>query len=137
MKKTKIFFFFTLLLFISCREEIISPDNPIGNINEPLLTRTNNSYIFSINANNITATINDNTFLNTVRANIYSIIADYSSGNVQVQVKTGSNSVLYSQTFEGNTRGILGNINGSQPQVIAIDFRNFTGKFQVTLSRAQ
>jgi len=137
MKKIKIFLFFILLLFISCREEIIPPGNPIGNINEPLLTRTNNSYIFSINANNITASINDNTFLNTVKANIYSIIADYSSGYVQVQVKTGSNSVLYSEKFDANTRGVLGNIYGSQPQVIAIEFRNFTGKFQVTLSRLQ
>ena len=137
MKKIKIFLFFTLILFLSCREEIISPDNPIGNINEPLLTRTNNSYIFSINADNITASINDNTFLNTVRANIYSIIADYSSGYVQVQVKTNSNSVLYSKVFEANTNGILGNINGSQPQVISLDFRNFTGKLQITLSRTQ
>ena len=137
MKKIKIFFFFTLFLFISCREEIIPPDNPIGNVNEPLLTRTNNSYVFSINANNITASINDNTFLNTFKANVYSIIADYSSGSVQVQVKTNTNSVLYSEVFKSDTRGILENISGSQPQIIAINFQNFTGKFQVTLSGSQ
>ena len=134
MKKIKIFLFFTLFLFFSCREEIIPPGNPAGNINEPLLTRTYNSYIFSINADNITASISDNTFLETFKANIYSIIADYSSGYVRVQVKSNSNSVLYSKTFENNTSGTLENITGSRPQIIAIEFQNFTGKFQVTLS---
>jgi hypothetical protein len=137
MKKIKIFLFSILFLFISCREEIISPDNPTGNINEPFLTRTNNSYIFSINANDITATINDNTFLNSVKSNIYSIIADYSSGYVEVKVKTSGNSVLYSEVFESNTRGSLRNINGYHPEIIAINFQHFTGKLKVTLSRSQ
>lgn len=134
MKKIRIFLFFTLLLFFSCREEIIPPGSPVGNVNEPLLTRTDNSYIFSINASNITASVSDYTFLETFEANIYSIIADHSSGYVQVQVKSNTNSVLYSEIFENNTRGTLENISGAQPRIIAIDFQNFTGKFQVTLS---
>ncbi|OGU28116.1 MAG: hypothetical protein A2057_15375 [Ignavibacteria bacterium GWA2_35_9] len=136
-KKIKIFLFSLLLIFFSCREEIISPDNPTGNINEPFLTRTGNSYIFSINASNITATISDNTFLNTVKSNIYSIIADYSSGYVEVEVKTSRNSVLYSEVFENDTRGTLKSINGSQPEIIVMNFQNFTGKLKVTLSSTQ
>ena len=137
MKKIKIFLFSLLLLFVSCREEIIAPDNSTGNINEPFLTRTSNSYIFSINASNITATIDDNTFLSTVKANIYSIIADYSAGYVEVEVKTSTNSVLYSEVFESDTRGTLKNINGFRPEIIAINFQNFTGKLKVTLSSSQ
>ena len=65
LKKIKIFLYSLLLIFFSCREEIISPDNPTGNINEPFLTRTGNSYIFSINASNITAMKNNSPNINT------------------------------------------------------------------------
>lgn len=135
--KIKIFLFLFVLAFVSCREEIIPPGNITGNINEPTLTRTSNSYIFSINASKITTTVTDNTFLNTFKAKIYSVIADYSSGYVEIKVKTDRNNILYSEVFEEDTRGTLKNIEGSQPDVIVVNFQNFTGKLKVTLSRAE
>jgi hypothetical protein len=135
--KIKISLFLFVLVFISCREEIIPPGNVAGNINEPSLTRTSNSYIFSINASKITTSITDNTFLNTFKARIYSVIADYSSGYVEIEVKTDRNNILYSEVFEDDTRGTLKNIEGSRPDIIVVNFQNFTGRLNVTLSRAE
>ena len=112
-----------MLMFISCREEIIPPGNPASNVNEPSLTRTGNSYIFSINADKITTSITDKTFLKTFRSKIYSVITDYSSGYVELEVKTSWNSVLYNEIFENDTRGALTDIIGSRPEIIVVNFQ--------------
>jgi hypothetical protein len=127
----------SLLLFSSCRQEIVPPDNPVGNINEPNLTRTSNSYIFSINAKNMTTTVTDDTFLNTFRARINSIIADHTSGSVQIKLQNYQDNILYSVVFDDNTNGSSSNINGQQPQKIMFVFNNFTGKLKVTLTNVQ
>jgi hypothetical protein len=137
LNKIKIFLFSLTFIFISCREEIIPPDNPTSNINEPSHTRTGSSYIFSINADKITTSITDKTFLKTFRSKIYSVITDYSSGYVELEVKTSWNSVLYNEIFENDTRGTLTDIIGSRPEIIVVNFQNFTGKLKVTLSGSQ
>ena len=135
MKSKLLLFFFPLqLLFFSCRQEIVSPDNPAGNINEPQLTRTNFSYTFTINANKITETIADNTYLNTLRSRISMIINDHSSGSVEVIVKSNQNNIVYSELLDGDTNILSNEIEGQQPSVIIFNFINFTGKFKVTLT---
>src|SRR3970040_811747 len=88
------------VLLISCRQEIVPPDNPAGNINEPVYTRTNFSYSFAINANRITRTVIDNTYLNTTSSRIYLVISDHSSGSVEIKVQNDNNFVLYSSVFD-------------------------------------
>ena len=123
-----------LFLFISCRQEIVPPDNPAGNINEPHLTRTKFSYTFSINANKITETVKDNTFLNTFRSRIYAVINGYSSGSVEIIIQTDQDNILYSEVFDDDTNGTFTEIEGNQPKVIIFKFNDFTGKFKVTVT---
>ncbi len=125
---------FFSILFISCREEVISPGNPAGNINEPYASRTKFSYSFTINADNITQTVIDNTYLNTARARIFASVSDYSSGNVEIILKNQSNHLIYSTTIESNTTGRFNEFEGYQPDIITIKFVDFTGKFRVTLT---
>ena len=132
--KLQLFFLSLMLLFISCRQEIVPPDNPAGNINEPQLTRTNFSYIFSINANKITENVVDNTFLNTSRSRIYPVINDHSSGSVEIIVQADQDNVLYSAVFDSDTNGSFTEIEGQQPRVIIFNFSDFTGKLKVTLT---
>lgn len=135
MKSKLLLIFFPLqLLFFSCRQEIVPPDNPAGNINEPQLTRTNFSYTFTINANKITETITDNTYLNTLRSRISVVINDHSSGSVEVIVKSNQNNIVYSELLDGDTNILRNEIEGQQPSVIIFSFINFTGKFKVTLT---
>ena len=123
-----------LLLFISCRQEIVPPDNPAGNINKPQLTRTNFTYTFSINANKITKKIVDYTYLNTFKSRIYAVINDHSSGSVEIIIKADQNNVLYSAVFDNDTNGTFTKIEGQQPKVIIINLNDFTGKLKVTLT---
>jgi hypothetical protein len=125
---------FFALFFGSCRQDVVAPNNPAGNINEPQLTRTNFSYSFTINADRITRVVTDNTNLITVKSRFYAVISDYSSGTVEIIVKTRDNDILYSVTFDENTSGTLKEIEGYQPNIITINFVNFTGKFRVTLT---
>lgn len=135
MKSKLLLILFSLsLLICSCRQEIVPPDNPAGNINEPQLTRTNFSYIFSINANRITENVVDNTFLNTSKSRIYPVINDHSSGSVEITVQADQNNILYSAIFDGDTNGSFTEIEGQQPRVIIFNFNDFTGKFKVTLT---
>jgi len=122
------------VLLISCRQEIVPPDNPAGNINEPVYTRTNFSYSFAINANRITRTVIDNTYLNTTSSRIYLVISDHSSGSVEIKVQNDNNFVLYSSVFDNDTDGIFRELDGYQPNIITMNFIDFTGKFKFTLT---
>jgi hypothetical protein len=122
------------VLLISCRQEIVPPDNPAGNINEPVYTRTNFSYSFAINASRITRTVIDNTYLNTTSSRIYLVISDHSSGSVEIKVQNDNNFVLYSSVFDNDTDGIFRELDGYQPNIITLNFIDFTGKFKFTLT---
>ena len=122
------------VLLISCRQEIVPPDNPAGNINEPVYTRTNFSYSFTINANRITTMVIDNTYLNTTSSRIYLVISDHSSGSVEIKVQNDNNFVLYSSVFDNDTDGIFRELDGYQPNIITLNFIDFTGKFKFTLT---
>ena len=122
------------VLLISCRQEIVPPDNPAGNINEPVYTRTNFSYSFAINASRITRTVIDNTYLNTTSSRIYLVISDHSSGSVEIKVQNDNSFVLYSSVFDNDTDGIFRELDGYQPNIITLNFIDFTGKFKFTLT---
>ena len=124
----------TQFLFISCRQEVISPKNSLDNINEPQLSRTSTSYTFSINANNITETITDFTSLNTIKSSIHPVISEYSSGSVEIIIQLDQNNVLYSTVFDYNTNNSFTEIDGHEPKFIIFNFYNFTGKFKATLT---
>lgn len=131
--KSAIHIFLFSVLFISCRQDVIPPDNPAGNINEPVYSRTNFSYTFTINASNITRTVTNSTFLDTFRSRIQVVVVDYSSGSVEVVVED-DDVRLYSAVLNQNTNGMLEEINGFRPETITINFIDFTGKFRVTLT---
>lgn len=133
--KIKSFFPFVLMLcLVSCREEVITSDNPSGNINEPYLTRTADSYTFYILADRMTSTISDHTFLKTVRSRIFSVIKEYASGSVIIKIQTTGSSTIYSKLFNQNTVGSFSEIAGQQPDIITFTFNNFSGELQVTLT---
>lgn len=138
MHKIKSFFLlflvFCLIVISSCREEIIHPDSP-GNINEPLLTITNNSYTFVINAINMSNTVIDKTFLQAIKTSVYSIITDHASGYVEVKILTSNDNVIFNKIYSDDTGGTFDNIDGFQPDKINLKFNNFTGQLRLRLSK--
>jgi hypothetical protein len=131
----KIFPVILLLLFTCCREEIIPPGNT-GNINEPLLTVTSNSYIFSVNASNMNVVVTDRTNLQSVRTRLYSLISDHTSGYVEVKVQTNNNYTVFAKVYNSDTSGSFENIEGYKPDIITFNFNNFTGRLKLQLTRS-
>ena len=125
---------FVIFFLSSCREEIIPPDNPDGNINEPALFSSNSLYIFSINAINISTDFEDNIPFNAIKTRLYLLLEDHTSGFVEIAIRSYQEETLYSRVLNQNSEGSSLNVEGSNQENILLKFVNFTGKLKVQLS---
>ena len=137
MKKNNYYLFcfiFLAVLFInSCREEIVSPNNPAGNVNEPVQYHSNTSYTFIINADKISKSVNNFTSFSTTNVRLYTSVVDITSGSVQVFLLDSYNHAWYSRTFASETKNSAIDFSGNQANLIQIKMNNFTGKLKVQL----
>lgn len=129
---------FLLFLFsgTSCREEVISPNNPVGNLNEPIIEKRSDFYSFSIYAKNITNSITENTTIKKNSTNFYFSLIDYSSGAVEVLLYNFGD-IIFRKTASDDLPDFNTDLNGSRPDLIKINFINFSGKFKVQISGFQ
>lgn len=126
--------FFTAVIFSSCREEIISPKNNSGNLNEPYKSSYQNSYTFILNAESISQTIVDYPRISYLNSRIFISVLDHSSGSVEVVILTKSREVLYRNRLADDNNGSYGIVEGSKPEIIEIYFNGFTGKLKFQLT---
>ena len=131
-----IYFFVTvILLFISCREDIIAPDNFATNVNEPILINESNSYSFVINARNISIDVVNNTNFSANTSRVSITIVDYSSGYVSVRIidKQTNNRFTY---FGNDEEDFFSeSLNGYVPASVGIRTVDFSGKLKIELNR--
>lgn len=129
------FFVFSFAIILnSCREEIISPKNNSGNVNEPYKTSKPNSYTFILNAENISQKIVDYPDITYTSCRIFFSIMDYSSGSFEIVVLTKSREILYQNRLSTGNDGISFMVQGNKPEVIEINFNEFTGKLKFQLN---
>jgi len=131
-----IFIFFFLILIISCREDIIHPDELAGNVNEPVQLNSRNSYTFIINAKDLSMNISTLTSFNTTLARISFTLIDYESGYVNVSVKDFNEVERFRYFADEDVNLFTEVINGYLPNTIDIRMQGFSGKLRVQLSRA-
>ena len=132
LKKYKtLLLLFILLSFYSCREYIIPPDNPIGEINETIRLTSNNSYTFILNANNISTTVQDHPGLNSQHSVLVITLTDYEQGNVSLKVSEFSKQLVYQKTMTDNIDQLAINLDYVSPDIVNIIFTNFTGKLKI------
>ncbi len=129
----KSFLLLSIILLASCREEIIPPNNPAGNINEPVQSRTNTSYTFTINANNISRSVNNYLSLQSTTFRLYATVLDISSGSVQIYLLDSFNNTWYSRTLVTETKNSSEELSGINLRQIQIKMNNFTGKLRIQL----
>lgn len=134
MRTKFIFAALLLLLFSSCREEIIPPGNPAGNINQPVKETYYNSFSFLINAGDITFNLQENLRFDDSRVQVYISILDYSAGSVEVSLVSKVQQVIYSKKADGEIRGEYSRINNI-PNALLLKFNDFTGKFKLSINR--
>lgn len=124
-----------ILLFISCREDIIAPDNFATNVNEPILLNESNSYSFVINAQNISIDVVNNTNFNTNTSRISITIVDYSSGYVSVRVIDKQSNSRFSYFGNDDEDFFTESLNGYVPAYVGIKAVDFSGKLKIELNR--
>jgi hypothetical protein len=120
--------------FYSCREEIISPENNSGNVNEPYKASYLNSYTFILNAKNISQNVVDYPRISYINSRVFLSVLDYASGSVEIVVLTKSREVLYRIRVVENNNGGYEVVQGFRPEIIEIYLKDFTGKLKVQLT---
>ena len=130
-----IYFFVTVILFISCREEIIAPDNFTTTVNEPILINESNSYSFVINAQNISIDVVNNTNFNANTSRVSITIVDYSSGYVSIKIIDKQTNSRF--TYFGNDEEdfFTESLNGYVPASVGIRTVDFSGKLKIELNK--
>jgi hypothetical protein len=131
-----IYFFVTLILLsISCREDIIEPDNFATNVNEPILINETNSYSFVINAQNISIDVVNNTNFSANTSRVSITIVDYSSGYVSIRIIDKQTNSRF--TYFGNDEEdfFTESLNGYVPASVGIRTVNFSGKLKIELNK--
>ncbi len=131
-----VFIFFLLILVISCREDIIHPDEFAGNVNEPVQLNSRNSYTFIINAKNLSMNISALTSFNTTLARISVTLIDHEAGYVNISVKDLNSLERFRYFADEDVRLFTEVINGYLPNTIDIRMQELSGKLRVQLSRA-
>lgn len=138
--KYKIYILFSALIVFSvaissCREGIIDPGNSVGNINEPVVEKTAYAFTFQIDAKNISFTRSDETYLDITKTDIAISLKDYSGGSVHVQIIADNLSTLYDDVLAGEVSGKQTSVINHIAQKVRLDFRNFSGKLKVQLTK--
>jgi len=122
------------LVTAGCREEIVPPDNPATNINEPVQMRYRNSYTFLINAEKISFDLVDYPDLRTSTTSLYFTLSDYKSGTVSISILNKDDGLIFSEQYADNLPGFYYEIKGNLPAKIKIRCSDFSGKLKVQLT---
>ena len=131
-----IYFFVTvILLFISCREDIIAPDNFATNVNQPILINEFNSYSFVINAQNISIDVVNNTNFSAHTSRVSITIVDYSSGYISVRIIDEQTNSRFSYFGNDDEDFFTESLNGYVPASVGIKTVDFSGKLKIELNK--
>jgi hypothetical protein len=138
MKKQKRTYFialFAVITFLSCREEIITPGNFAGNINEPLQFRELDYYNFLINCKDATFKVIDFPSFTTNQAKVSLQLDEYQSGSVYIKIVDTDTSIVYKILLNGNAEEKDVKLRGNIPDKIEMDFRYFTGNLKLIMNK--
>jgi hypothetical protein len=130
--------FIIAILFIitpSCREDVITPDNLVTNVNEPIQISEQNSYTFVMNADNISMNVINNTSFSSHISRISISISDYSSGYIRINVLDIQSNDRFSYFGDDDEVYFTEELFGYVPRSIKINTVNFSGKFKIQLTR--
>jgi hypothetical protein len=130
-----IYFIVTVILFISCREDIIAPDNFNTPINEPILINESNSFSFVINAQNISIDVVNNTNFSANTSRISITIVDYTSGYISIRIIDEQSNSRFSYFGNDDEEYFSEPLNGYVPRSVGIKAVEFSGKLKFDLNR--
>lgn len=121
----------TLLISVSCREEIIEPDNFVENINEPVQINERNSYIFLLNARELSMNLSASANFNSFRARFNVTLIDYETGYLSVAVEDNDNRQRFNYFLAEDVSYHSDLLDGYMLKTIKIRTENFSGKIKI------
>jgi len=124
-----------IFISVSCREEIIEPDNFVGNINEPVQLIERNSYTLFLNAKNLTMNLTVPAYFSSsgIRFNI--TLIDYESGYANVSAQDLNKIERFRYFIAEDVSYHTELLDGYIPTSITIRTENFTGKIKIEFRR--
>lgn len=128
---------FSIIFFSACREEIVEPNNPAANLNEPVQLFSNNSYTFLLNADNFNINLTGQTNLTGFRTNVYLNVTGYKAGNVVVYIYGKENRLIYTKALNYDEQEVSAQVVGEAASLVSLKFNEFSGKVKVELTRVQ
>ncbi len=125
--------FFTSLLFSSCRDEIISPDNPVGNINQPVQIKSSSLYTFLLSANNLSTTIIDYPELSGTRPTLNVSLNDFNQGQLSLSIYENPGRLVYQTVLTKKIKPFSAILESVHADKIEFNFISFTGDLKIQL----
>ncbi len=132
----KIFIAVLFFLIISCREDIVQPNEFVGTINVPVQSNLRNSYTFIINAKDLSTVVSAFPKFNSTLTRISITLIDYESGYVNVVLKDFAQVERFRYYVDEDVNLYTEVIDGYLPNTIDIKLQELSGKLKVQLSRA-
>ncbi len=125
-----------ILLFLqSCREEIIEPDNFGGSKNQPIKIRSQNSYIFLIDAHEMSSIFPDYPFSKSEKTIMSISVIGYEGGKLEINIYNPAKQLFYQHLVNRNLETIRVELDRETPGYVEFDFESFTGKLKFQLTR--
>jgi hypothetical protein len=115
----------------SCREEIIEPDNLVGNINEPVQLRERNSYTLLLNARSLTMNMSVPIYFSSSKTRFNVRLIDYESGYANISVQDFSKIERFRYFIAEEVSYHTELLDGYIPTTININTDNFSGKIKI------
>ena len=125
-----------LLIALSCREEVIQPDNFVENVNEPVQINERNSYIFLLNAQGLSMDLSVPAYFNSYRTRFNVTLIDYETGYISIAVEDMNNNERFRYFLADNVSYHSDILDGYVLNTIKIRTENFSGKIKVEFRKS-
>jgi|UniRef100_A0A7V2ZHU3 hypothetical protein len=131
----KLFLIISVTFLLGCREEILEPYNPAGNVNQPYQEKKLNYFNLVMTASNLTYEFDSDLNFNSSDSRILVSVIDRQSGTVTINVLNDNRNLIYIASIETEVPNLIDRIQGNIPNKVKIIFTNFSGKLRIQLSK--
>ena len=118
-------------IILSCREEIISPDNFVENVNEPVQIFERNSYTFLLNAKSFSMHLTVPATFSSFRTRFNVTLIDYASGYANISVHDNNQNERFKYFIAEDVSFHSDVLDGYVLTTIIIRTENFSGKIKI------
>lgn len=145
MKYLKLFLYLIIILpiiFQSCKENdntISVPIDLLGDTydNIPVIVNTENSYTFTISANNLSYTSEENLVFTNDSLIVTITLANASSQNSFIKLFNSDNSELFTESLNENKVLVNTELKGQIPKSVQVELNDFSGQLTIVVATDQ